>query len=122
MKEKLLSMFEAQKATANLPKLLGVGKWSVVAVTCDGKPTLAILSCLGVQHYFTRLALPMPSLLAFALLFGALEYEAVKAPFQFPYSNGPTEGLINRLKLLKRSMYGRGNFALLRQRMLSEVS
>lgn len=50
------------------------------------------------------------------------DFEAVKAAFQFPYSNGPTEGLIHRLKLLKSSMYGRGSFALLRQRMLSEVS
>jgi transposase len=50
------------------------------------------------------------------------DFEAVKAAFQFPYSNGPTEGVINRLKFLKRSMYGRGSFELLRQRMLSEVS
>ncbi|GHP00796.1 hypothetical protein KSF_108430 [Reticulibacter mediterranei] len=50
------------------------------------------------------------------------DIDAVKAAFQFPYSNGPTEGFINRLKLLKRSMYGRGSFELLRQRMLSEVS
>lgn len=44
MKEKTLSMFEVQKEITNLPKQLVVGKWSVVAVTCDGKPTLAILS------------------------------------------------------------------------------
>lgn len=44
MKEKMLSMFEAQKEMANLPEQLGVGKWSVVAVTYDGKPALAILS------------------------------------------------------------------------------
>jgi transposase len=50
------------------------------------------------------------------------DFDAVKAAFQFPYSNGPTEGLINRLKLLKRSMYGRGSFEMLRHRMLSEVS
>ncbi|HEU5378066.1 MAG TPA: transposase [Ktedonobacteraceae bacterium] len=50
------------------------------------------------------------------------DFEAVKAAFQFPYSNGPTEGFVNRLKCLKRQMYGRGSFAWLRQRMLSEVS
>ena len=44
MKEKTLSMFEAQKEILNLPKQLVVGKWRVIAVTCDGKPTLAILS------------------------------------------------------------------------------
>lgn len=34
------------------------------------------------------------------------------------YSNGPVEGQVNRLKYVKRSMYGRGNFALLKQRFL----
>jgi transposase len=63
----------------------------------------------------------IPEISAFAQG-GWRDFEAVKAAFQFPYSNGPTEGLINRLKLLKRSMYGRGRFRLLRHRMLSEVS
>ena len=34
-------------------------------------------------------------------------------------SNGPTEGHITRLKLIKRSMYGRAKFDLLRIRVLS---
>jgi transposase len=34
------------------------------------------------------------------------------------WSNGQTEGQINRLKLLKRQMYGRATFDLLRQRVL----
>jgi transposase len=33
-------------------------------------------------------------------------------------SNGPVEGQINRLKLIKRSGYGRMQLALLRQRVL----
>jgi transposase len=33
-------------------------------------------------------------------------------------SNGPVEGQINRLKLLKRQGYGRAGFAPLRQRVL----
>lgn len=36
----------------------------------------------------------------------------------FFYSNGPVEGQVNRLKYVKRSMYGRGSFELLRQRFL----
>jgi transposase len=43
---------------------------------------------------------------------------AVRAALALPWNNGPTEGNINRLKLIKRAMYGRGNFDLLRQRML----
>jgi transposase len=43
---------------------------------------------------------------------------AVRAGLSLPWSNGPTEGNNNRLKLLKRSMYGRANFDLLRKRVL----
>jgi transposase len=43
---------------------------------------------------------------------------AVRAGLTLPYSNGQVEGQINRLKLIKRSMYGRGNFDLLRKRVL----
>jgi len=46
------------------------------------------------------------------------DYSAIKAALTLPYSNGPVEGQINRLKLVKRSMYGRGDFKLLRQRFL----
>jgi len=35
-----------------------------------------------------------------------------------PYSNGPLEGHVNRLKLIKRSMYGRAKLPLLRARVL----
>lgn len=35
-----------------------------------------------------------------------------------PWSNGQTEGQINRLKTLKRAMYGRAGAELLRARML----
>ena len=42
---------------------------------------------------------------------------AVRAALALPYSNGPTEGQITRLKLLKRQMYGRAKLDLLRQRV-----
>jgi transposase len=35
-----------------------------------------------------------------------------------PWSNGQTEGQVNRLKMLKRQMYGRAGVALLKARML----
>jgi transposase len=38
---------------------------------------------------------------------------AVKAGLTLPWSNGPVEGQITRLKLLKRQGYGRAGFALL---------
>jgi transposase len=46
------------------------------------------------------------------------EASALQAGLTVPYSNGPTEGKINKLKYIKRSMYGRGGFPLLRQRVL----
>ena len=44
---------------------------------------------------------------------------AVEAGLSLEGSNGQTEGQINKLKLLKRSMYGRANFDLLRLRLLN---
>lgn len=46
------------------------------------------------------------------------EQSGVEAALTLPYSNGQTEGQINRLKLTKRQMYGRGSFQMLRQRVL----
>lgn len=44
----------------------------------------------------------------------AAVYEAI----QQPWNNGPTEGHVNKLKFLKRQMYGRASFGLLRLRVL----
>jgi transposase len=44
---------------------------------------------------------------------------AVQAALDLPWSNGQVEGQINRLKLIKRSMYGRAKLDLLRQRVLA---
>lgn len=43
---------------------------------------------------------------------------AVEAAMALPWSNGPVEGAVNRLKTIKRQMYGRANFDLLRRRVL----
>jgi transposase len=44
---------------------------------------------------------------------------AVEAALALPYSQGQTEGQITRLKALKRAMFGRANFDLLRKRFLA---
>jgi len=46
------------------------------------------------------------------------DIDAVRAALTHSWSNGPTEGHVNRLKLLKRQMYGRAKFDLLRSRVL----
>ena len=43
---------------------------------------------------------------------------AVRAAFRLSWSNGQTEGHVNRLKFLKRQMYGRASIELLRRRVL----
>jgi transposase len=59
----------------------------------------------------------LPELQSFAQ--GVERDEApVQAGLTLPINNGPGEGHIKRLKLIKRSMYGRAQFDLLRLRVL----
>ena len=46
------------------------------------------------------------------------DYAAVKASLLLPVSNGPVEGLNNKLKMLKRQMYGRASLELLEKRFV----
>jgi transposase len=59
----------------------------------------------------------VPELRTFAIKLRQ-DLPAVQAAVVSPFSQGPVEGHIHRLKLRKRSMYGRGNFDLLKQRVL----
>jgi len=43
---------------------------------------------------------------------------AVTAGLTLPYSSGPTEGNVNRIKAIKRQMYGRASLDLLRKRVI----
>lgn len=47
--------------------------------------------------------------------------DAVKAGLIWPVNNGMVEGHVTKLKLIKRTMYGRASFALLRQRVLHAI-
>jgi transposase len=77
--------------------------------TRQGEQLDAWLLCVAEQ--------PVPELAAFAAGLGADE-AAVRAGLTEPWSTGPVEGQITRLKLIKRQGYGRAGFALLRQRVL----
>jgi transposase len=46
------------------------------------------------------------------------DYAAIKAGITLPWSNGPVEGQINRLKMLKRQMFGRARLDLLSRRFM----
>lgn len=47
------------------------------------------------------------------------DWSAVEAAFRLPWSNGPVEGHVNRVKLIKRSGFGRAKIDLLRSRVLA---
>jgi transposase len=47
------------------------------------------------------------------------DYDAVRNGLTLDWSSGATEGHVNRIKTIKRQMYGRANFDLLRQRVLA---
>jgi transposase len=72
----------------------------------DLVPWLAHMETCGIAA-FARLARGMRQ-----------DEAAIRAALTFPWSNGPVEGTINRLKMIKRSMYGRAKLDLLRQRVL----
>ena len=46
------------------------------------------------------------------------DLDAAVAGLTVPYSNGPTEGVNTKIKLLKRQTYGKASFSLLRKRIL----
>jgi len=46
------------------------------------------------------------------------DYAAVRAGVELPWSTGLVEGAMNRLKMVKRTMFGRASFALLQRRVL----
>ena len=58
-----------------------------------------------------------PELRGFARNLGR-DWAAVQTGLTVTWSSGPVEGHINRLKLIKRQMFGRAKFDLLRRRVL----
>jgi transposase len=61
---------------------------------------------------------PLPGLHSFTNSIRT-DLAAVTNGLSLPYSSGPVEGHVNRIKMIKRQMYGRANFDLLRRRILA---
>jgi transposase len=59
----------------------------------------------------------LPALTSFATTLRR-DLDAVRHGLTLPYSSGAVEGNVNRIKMLKRQMYGRARFDLLRKRIL----
>jgi transposase len=105
------------------------------ALTTLGQTSREIALALQLMEEFVRIlrqrrpdALPawfaaaaeadsLPELQTFAA--GLAREEApLRAALVLPWSNGPTEGGINKITVIKRQMYGRGKLDLLRHRVL----
>ncbi len=46
------------------------------------------------------------------------DFDAISAALVLPWTTSPVEGQVSRIKMLKRTMYGRAGFELLRARVL----
>lgn len=109
---------------------LGVTERRFVAALIDGSPVLARVVALARQframvrqRQADRLDgwLDAAGATALRSLAGSLRRDlaAVRAALSSPWSTSPVEGQISRLKTIKRQMYGRAGFDLLRHRVLA---
>ena len=67
------------------------------------------------QHWKTD----VPSLKTF-LIGVKIDFKAVRNTIAYNITNGITEGFVNKLKVVKRIMYGRAGIELLRRKMVME--
>ncbi|MFI1742455.1 hypothetical protein [Streptomyces sioyaensis] len=72
---------------------------------------------VGVDEYAQRKGRELPSLRSFAQHLER-DLDAVTAGLTLPWNSGVVEGHVNRVKMLKRQMFGRAGFELLRKRVL----
>jgi transposase len=50
------------------------------------------------------------------------DLEAVKNSIKYDYNNGLAEGFVNKLKVVKRIMYGRSSFMVLRKKLVRDIA
>ena len=73
---------------------------------------------LALEDWLTRVeASDQPQLRSFANGIRR-DQQAVTAGLALPYSSGTMEGNVNKIKMIKRQMFGRAGFALLRKRVI----
>ena len=106
-------------------------RWFVIAL-CERSPTIATAADL-IARFGRMVKDKMPAAFdgwlraaeasALASFAAGLRRDeaAVRAALSEPWSNGQTEGQVNRLKVVKREMYGRADFDLLRAWVLAHA-
>jgi len=73
----------------------------------------------GADHFEARLSKAEGNILSAFARGLRKDQAAVSAALSEPWSNGQTEGQINRLKMLKRQMHGRAGIAILKARIIA---
>lgn len=91
---------------------------AVLATVCGLRTMITAKEAAGFDDWMSScLASGVPAIQRFAKHLRQ-DRPAVLAAISTRWSNGQTEGQVNRLKMLKRQMYGRTNLDLLRARVL----
>ena len=107
-----------------------------VSLMCEKEPELKIAQQLALEFYRilkTQNKSQLSSWFTRVHESGSAEFRRVAAGMEADaaaiceaissrWSNGVVEGHVNRLKMLKRQMYGRAGFELLRQRVMSPLA
>ncbi|EEV7044479.1 transposase, partial [Escherichia coli] len=136
---------------ARLPSVSRVSRWLMpwriirdeenyasrfISLMCEKEPELKIAQQLALEFYrilknqnksqlsswFTRVHESGSA--EFRRVVAGMEADAaaICEAISSRWSNGVVEGHVNRLKMLKRQMYGRAGFELLRQRVMSPLA
>ena len=107
-----------------------------ISLMCEKEPELKIVQQLALEFcriLKTQNKSQLSSLFTRVHESGSAEFRRVAAGMEADaaaiceaissrWSNGVVEGHVNRLKMLKRQMYGRAGFELLRQRVMSPLA
>ena len=114
-----------------LEKLNGITKEQLARVINDYPIIGSIIDIVAAfkEIMFAKRSRQLKAWMKRALLLGvdeidsfvngiARDFDAVKNAFLLEYSNGLAEGFVNKLKTIKRIMYGRASFSLLRNKIL----
>lgn len=138
-------------APARLPSASRVSRWLMpwriirgeesyasrfIGLMCEKEPQLKIAQQLALDFYRILKTKNKPQLsrwFTHVSESGLVELQRVEAEMEADaaaiceaitskWSNGVVEGHVNRLKMLKRQMYGRAGFELLRRRVMSPLA
>lgn len=138
-------------ATARLPSASRVSRWLMpwriirgeenyasrfISLMCEKEPQLKIAQQLALEFYrilktknkpqlsnwFTRVSESGSTELQRVAAGMETDAAAICEAITSSWSNGVVEGHVNRLKMLKRQMYGRAGFELLRRRVMSPLA